>query len=209
MGTDSPSFPQRLLQALAGPIIVIAGLGGYLFVLKWRGPAVVTYTRTAWDDFIPFQPGWLYVYFAPYALTPVILGLMRRDTFLWFLKRALLIQAVSLLIFAVVPTQTVRPSLDGLEDGWTAQLYRDMIALDDPPANAAPSLHVSLTCLIALALLRDFPRWWPVIIGGVALVWLATLFTWQHHLMDVATGAMLGIMAGCVGRRPTASKLAG
>src|SRR5713101_7071243 len=103
MGTDSSPFRRRLLQALLGPVIITAGLAGYMFVLKWRGPAVVTYTRTSWDDLIPFQPGWLYVYFAPYALTPVILGLMRQQTFLWFLKRALLVQAVSLLVFAIVP----------------------------------------------------------------------------------------------------------
>ena len=73
----------------------------------------------------------------------------------------------------------------------TARLYRDMVEIDEPPANAAPSLHVSLTCLLAWALVRDYPRWWlPGFIGAV-LVWLATLFTRQHHVLDVVTGAAL------------------
>jgi membrane-associated phospholipid phosphatase len=135
----------------------------------------------------------MWVYLAPYPLAPVILGLMRRATFLWFIKRALLILAISLLVFAIVPTQTIRPSVDGLEDGWTARYYCQLVDVDDPPANAAPSLHVSLTCLLAVALLRDHRRWWPTVIGGVALVWIATLFTWQHHLIDVVTGAALGL----------------
>src|SRR5262249_26783443 len=79
-----------------------------------------------------------------------------------------------------------------LADGLTAQLYRNMVAIDEPPANAAPSLHVSLTCLLAWAFLRDFPRWWLLIWGAVLLVWLATLFTRQHHIIDVATGALSG-----------------
>jgi membrane-associated phospholipid phosphatase len=195
MEADSLSFRQRLVQALLGSLIITAGLGSYLAVLKWRGAAAVLDTQTAWDRLIPFQPGWLYVYLAPYAIAPVIFGLMRRGTFIWFLKRALLILAVSLLVFAVVPTQTVRPPVDDLDDGWTAKLYRAIVAIDQPPANAAPSLHVSLTCLLAIVLLRDFPRWRPVISGGLALVWLATLFTWQHHLIDVATGALLGLVA--------------
>jgi membrane-associated phospholipid phosphatase len=194
MEADSPSTRQRLVQALLGSFIILAGLGSYLAVLKWRGPSVVTVTKTAWDEFIPFQPAWLYVYVAPYPIAPVIFALMRRQTFVWFLKRALLILAVSLLIFAVVPTQTVRPPVDALDDGWTAKFYRGLVAVDDPPGNAAPSLHVSLTCLLAIALLRDWPRRWAVTIGGVLIVWLATLFTWQHHLIDVATGVLLGVL---------------
>jgi hypothetical protein len=194
---DIPSLRRRVLQALLGSIIILAGLGSYLGVLRWRGPAAVMYTQTAWDRAIPFHPAWLYVYVAPYAVAPVLLALMRPDTFIWFLKRALLILALSLLIFCIYPTQTVRPPVDALPDGWTATFYRALVAVDDPPANAAPSLHISLTCLLAVALLADFPRWWPLIVAGIGLVWLATLFTWQHHLIDVLTGVLLGL-AMCI-----------
>jgi membrane-associated phospholipid phosphatase len=69
-----------------------------------------------------------------------------------------------------------------------------MIEIDDPPANAAPSLHISLTCLLALALWKDFPRWWWATGLGVSLVWVATMGTRQHHLIDVATGAALAFL---------------
>src|SRR5437588_7690359 len=90
MGNDSPRFLRRLQQGLLGPLIIVAGLGSYLLVLKWRGPASVAYTQTGWDRLIPFQPARLYLYFAPYAVAPVILGLTRRETFAWYRKRALL-----------------------------------------------------------------------------------------------------------------------
>jgi len=201
MGSEKSPVRQRLLQALLGSLIIMAGLGAYLLVLRWRGPAAVVYTQTAWDRLIPFRPGWLYVYLAPYAVAPVALGLMRPNTFAWFLKRALLILAIALAVFVVIPTQTIRPSLEGLDDGWTVQFYQAMIAVDEPPANAAPSLHVSLTCLLAIALMGDFPRFSPVILAGMCLVWLATLYTWQHHLLDVATGALLGILLSLPFRR--------
>jgi membrane-associated phospholipid phosphatase len=70
-------------------------------------------------------------------------------------------------------------------------MYKNVIAIDDPPANAAPSLHVGLTCLLLLAMLRDYPRCWPLWVGFVSLVWLSTLVTRQHHLIDVATGILL------------------
>ena len=66
-----------------------------------------------------------------------------------------------------------------------------MIAIDGPAANAAPSLHVSLTCLLALAMIRDFPRWWPLWFAFVGAVWWSTLVTRQHHLVDVVTGTLL------------------
>ena len=69
-----------------------------------------------------------------------------------------------------------------------------MVEVDEPPANAAPSLHVSLTCLLAWALIRDYRGGWPIWFAFAAVVWAATLFTWQHHLIDVVTGALLATL---------------
>src|SRR4029077_6444000 len=102
----------------------------------------------------------------------------------------------SLAIFVVLPTRTVRPDTSYLGEGATADAYRNRIAADAPAANAAPSLHVSLTCLLAWALIRDFPHWWLVSCFGIVTVWLSTLFTYQHHLVDVFTGALLALLIG-------------
>ncbi len=166
----------------------------YYAVLKWRGPAATLTTQTEWDRHIPFWPVWIYVYLIVYPLGPPLLGIMRRATFVWYVRRGLLAVAVSVLVFAIVPTKTVRPSDDELDGGLTADHYRAMVGIDDPPANAAPSLHVSLSCLLAIALSRDFPRWWLVIILCAGLVCVATLFTRQHHLIDVAGGALLALV---------------
>jgi membrane-associated phospholipid phosphatase len=193
-GAEPWTLARGIRQTVLLAVIMVASLSLYLVVLKWRGPAGsdhVTYVQE-WDELIPFQPEWVWVYLIPYLLGPLCVALLSKDTFNWYVRRGLPLVAVTLLIFIIYPTQT-RPRVHTeLGDGLTAQLYRNMVAIDEPPANAAPSLHVSLTCLLAWAFLRDFPRWWPLTCGAVLLVWLATLFTRQHHIIDVATGALLG-----------------
>src|SRR5262249_22146119 len=78
--------------------------------------------------------------------------------------------------------------------GVTGWMYRSMVEIDDPPANAAPSLHVSLSCLLAWALAFDRPRWWAAALLGAILVWLSTLYTAQHHLIDDGSGYLLASM---------------
>jgi hypothetical protein len=63
------------------------------------------------------------------------------------------------------------------------------------PYNLAPSLHISLRSLVWITygahltgLLRKFTKVWFILIG------LSTLLVWQHHVIDVATGFMMGGM---------------
>jgi membrane-associated phospholipid phosphatase len=186
------TLARGIRQAVVIAAIMFSALGLYLIVLKWRGPFGrdhVTYIEQ-WDAGIPFEPAWVWAYLIPYLIGPLVVGTLSSATFTWFIRRGLLLIGITLAIFIVYPTQThQRPRVPGTDP--TARLYRDMVEIDEPPANAAPSLHVSLTCLLAWALVRDYPRWWlPGFIGAV-LVWLATLFTRQHHVLDVVTGAAL------------------
>jgi membrane-associated phospholipid phosphatase len=187
-------------QALILAGIMLASLAGYLSVewgvAWWRGPDVAINTQMAWDHSIPFWPGWVWVYLVPYLVGPVVVGLLSRETFAWYVRRGIPLVLTSLVIFAIVPTHTVRPDASHLGTGITADLYRNMISIDGPAGNAAPSLHVSLTGLLALALLKDFPRWRAVSIVGISVVWLSTLFTHQHHIVDVVTGAGMALLFG-------------
>jgi len=194
----SPNTRSRLargaVQALLLAAIMFASLGGYLLILKWRGPSAAILTWIPADDWLPFWPEWVWVYLIPYAIGPILAGMMSRSTFWWYIRSGLVTVVVTLVIFMLVPTHTdpdARTEVQKVATGLTAEVLANMTKIDDPPANAAPSLHVSLTCLLLLAMLRDFPRWWPVWVGFVGLVWLSTLVTRQHHLIDVATGALL------------------
>jgi|SRR5579884_1641421 len=189
-----PTIRVKIVQAVLLAVTMISSLGLYLAVEYWRGRSDPLVTQTAWDRQIPFWPGWVWVYLFPYVLAPFLAASMSWATLRWYLTRGTIVVLLSIAIFAMVPTRTVRPNIDQLGESATAQLYRNMVSIDGPAANAAPSLHVSLTALLAWALLRDYRQPWLVglICVSVVLVWLSTLFTWQHHLLDVGTGAALG-----------------
>jgi hypothetical protein len=178
-------------QATGLAVIMLCSLAGYLTVLKSRGHDAQFVTYTAWDDLFPYQPQWVWIYLFPYLVGPVVIGFLQPATFRWFVGRGLVVVGLTLLFFLLVPTQTAPRPQHHLGDGLTGRLYQWMIEIDEPPANAAPSLHVSLTCLLAFALIRDFRSFWPITVAAVLLVWVATLLTRQHHLVDVVSGAML------------------
>ena len=187
-----------LRQVIIVAIVMMSALGGYLLVLNWRGGDAVFITKVPLDDVIPFQPAWVWVYLIPYIIGPIVIGFLRRPTFSWYISRGIAVVLVTLLIFILVPTQTGKRPPHDPGTSITGQLYQNMIAIDEPPANAAPSLHVSLTFLLGLALLWDFPRWWWLSTIAVLLVWLATLFTRQHHLIDVGTGVLVAALVVAV-----------
>jgi membrane-associated phospholipid phosphatase len=199
--TSPPTEPDPLArgirQAMGLAALMCASLGGYLLILKWRGPAARLTTYTPLDDLIPFQPAWVWVYLIPYLVGPVLVGFLTPATFRWFISRSLTVVVLAQTIFIVLPTQTAERPQAALSDGLTARLYQEMIAIDEPPANAAPSLHVSLTFLLALAWSRDFRRWCWLALLAAMLVWLSTLLTRQHHLVDVVTGVMLATLVVC------------
>jgi membrane-associated phospholipid phosphatase len=192
---ERPTLARGVWQAVLLAIIMFSSLGGYLIILKWRGPAAGVTTRIDADDWLPLWPSWVWVYLIPYALGPIFIGILTPRTFWWYVRRGLTVVALTLVIFIAFPTQTDQASrlkvLEVAHSGFTHDVYRNMIEVDDPPANAAPSLHVSLTCLLALAMIRDFPRWWPLWFAFVGAVWWSTLVTRQHHLVDVITGTLL------------------
>jgi hypothetical protein len=187
-----PTILRGLFQALLLAVIMFTSLACYLFVLHWRGAAATITTWTPFDEQLPFWPSWIWVYLIPYAVGPILAGTMSPSTFWWYIRAGLVVVAVTLLIFVIFPTRidiTHRGQVAGT--GLTAEIYKSVTDIDDPPANAAPSLHVSLTCLLLLALLRDYPRCWPWWMGFISLVWLSTLVTRQHHLIDVGAGILL------------------
>jgi protein-tyrosine phosphatase len=147
-----------------------------------------------WEKYIPFFAWTIIPYWsinAFYALslfvndTPQDVGRLAR--------RYLTAQVVAVICFIAFPLQAifVRPETDGLPG-----FMFDVLGGFDKPFNQAPSLHIALLVIIWdhwRCRLKGFPRtvWhvWGVLIG------LSVLTTWQHHVIDIPTGALLGLFA--------------
>lgn len=147
-----------------------------------------------WEKHIPFIAWTIVPYWsinAFYALslffndTPQDVGRLAR--------RYLTAQVVAVACFIAFPLQAifVRPETYGLPG-----FMFDVLGGFDKPFNQAPSLHIALLVII-------WDHWRRRLKGLVCGVWhvwslligLSVLTTWQHHVIDIPTGALLGLFA--------------
>ena len=145
-----------------------------------------------WETRIPFVP----VLIIPYLSLDFFFAgstfLCRTRAELRTLARrivfAILISAVGFLLFPLRFAFS-RPEVTGVLSAIFAQL-----AAFDQPYNLVPSLHISLLAVIwpvyhrhTTGLLRSAISGWFVLVG------LSTLFTYQHHVIDVLSGALVAL----------------
>ena len=146
----------------------------------------------AWESAMPLWP-WSIV---PYWSIDLLYGLSfllpatRREMDRHAL-RLLTAQVICVACFLLWPLRFTfeRPELDGFF-GWMF----DVLMGFDKPFNQAPSLHIALLVVIWVMfarhtrglLLRGLLHGWMALIG------LSVLTTWQHHFIDVPTGALAG-----------------
>lgn len=158
-----------------------------------------------WERHIPFLP-WTIL---PYWSIDLLYGLSflccrnAREVDRHAL-RLLSAQLVAVACFLAFPLRFAfaRPASDGL----FGALF-DALTSFDQPYNQAPSLHIALLVLIWVQFARL--QWGPilrfVIHGWALLIGISVLTTWQHHFIDVPTGAALGLF--CLWLWPDAGPL--
>ncbi len=148
--------------------------------------------KTALDAYIPVWPIWV----IPYSLICIwwivayLWAAWRMDEHLYeaFFLASAIMQVSALMIFTFFPTYVPRTSL---MSGDVFSQWLNWIYVNDHAYNAFPSGHVYITTLIALFWSRWYPKWRWLWIGSVATIFLATLFTGQHHLPDPIGGIAL------------------
>ena len=151
--------------------------------------------ETAWDMAIPFLPWTIVIYigtFLYWAVTTVVVLRRDRDSGFRFLWAHCLSLLMALVFFLLLPTTNTRPTpgKDTLWDWGMGLLY----ALDTPD-NLFPSLHCELSwlCYLALKKTPGIPRWGKVsALVFTLLVFVSTLTTKQHILIDVVGGWVIG-----------------
>lgn len=147
----------------------------------------------AWERQLPFLP-WTIV---PYWSIDLLYGL----SFLCCRdaravdrhgQRLLAAQVIAVACFLAFPLRFAfaRPATDGL----AGAMFTALSAFDQP-YNQAPSLHIALLVLIWFQFAKlPLARPWRLLVHGWALlIGISVLTTWQHHFIDVPTGAALGL----------------
>lgn len=148
----------------------------------------------AWESSIPFW-AWTIV---PYWSIDLLYGfsllacLTRRELDTHAL-RLFSAQVLAVSCFLLWPLRFTfeRPEMDGVF-GWLFAV----LAGFDKPFNQAPSLHIALLVILWVCFdryARHFhPAWRWLLHGWFTLIGLSVLTTYQHHFIDLPTGALAG-----------------
>ncbi|MBC8057655.1 MAG: hypothetical protein H7Y61_13860 [Rhizobiales bacterium] len=164
----------------------------------------------AWERAIPFV-GWTIV---PYLSIIAFFALsffidadarsLRRHV-----VRLLLVLAVSVACYAAFPLRFTfaRPETDG-----AVGLLFDLLGACDLPYNRAPSLHIGVLSVLwarFVPCLQGWPR--ACLHAWFLLIAVSVLTTYQHHVLDVPAGALLGVLVIAItaGRGREASRRIG
>ena len=171
---------------------------GPFFFLSYGAATWITAQRAAvgsvvygWEARIPFIPWTIVPYWSIDVLYGISLFVCANARELdMHARRLLTAQIVAVTCFILMPLQFtfIRPESDGI-----AGFLFDSLAKFDKPFNQAPSLHIALLVILwdrYAAHLHGVPRW--LMHGWFALIGISVLTTWQHHFLDLPTGALLG-----------------
>lgn len=185
------------LRSWAEPLLFSAALS-LLFVLVYGGCNTLASRRTdlsacffAWELRIPFVPALIVPYMSIdlfFVASFLVCGdRIELRAHARRIAAAILIAGLAFLVFPLTAGYP-RPAVSG----WTSWLFGFLWSFDKPH-NLVPSLHVALASLLWPLYARHTrtPLRW-VVHGWFALIVVSPLFTWQHHVLDIATGAMLG-----------------
>ena len=144
----------------------------------------------AWERNIPFWAWTIVPYWSlnlMYAAAFFLCRDVREQN--RYVARLVSAQIVATTCFMLFPLHFgwPKPPTDGLW-GW---LFDSLVAFD-LPYNQAPSLHIALSIIVGAFYWTRFPKIRLPIFLWQSLIALSVLTTYQHHFIDVPTGALLG-----------------
>lgn len=176
--------------AFLGPVFYATyGLANWWASTRTHVPSMAF----AWERHVPFWPWTIFPYWtinAFYALSPFLASKRHQlDRHALRLLSATLI-ACSCFIAWPLHFSFGQPSVEG-----TPALLFNALRGFDQPYNQAPSLHIALA-VILWDWYRQFlhARWARLVLHLWTLAICASvLTTWQHHFIDIPSGALLGV----------------
>lgn len=145
------------------------------------------------DRMIPVVPMWTVIYFLTFLFWTVNYILISRSSYKMALRLVsadTVCKVIGFLFFVFLPCTVTRPDLDSL--GSQAFLLRFLYAIDEP-TTLFPSFHclIAWLCTRALYDCKNIKLWYKIFSTVFCvLVFLSTLFTKQHVIVDVVGGML-------------------
>lgn len=165
------------------------GLSNELASLRAQVPSVVF----DWERHVPFLAWTIIPYWSINVFYGLSLFLCRSEFELGrHARRLLTAQIIAVCCFVLFPLKAsfAKPETDGL-----AGFMFDALGSFDRPYNQWPSLHIALLVILWDLYRRLLPRWaLPILHAWSLLIGISVLTTFQHHAIDIPTGALLGLI---------------
>ena len=183
-----PAFKTSLLKlALIGALFYTSyGLSNHYAASLAYVPEVAF----AWERGIPFWAWTIVPYWSLNLMYAAAFFLCRNACEQnRYAARLVSAQIIATTCFMLFPLHFgwPKPPTDGLW-GW---LFDSLVAFD-LPYNQAPSLHIALSIIVGAFYWTRFPKIRLPIFLWQSLIALSVLTTYQHHFIDMPTGALLG-----------------
>ncbi len=160
----------------------------YVFPNVYSGFKPVFLRMTELDTQIPFVPWTFLVYLSDYILILTVIFLIgRKDQFYSFTRVSFLLLFICGIFFIFFPTTYPRPEYPVVENP-LIRFFMGLVGSLDTPKNCFPSMHVAVTGGAVFSL-RHLPRRLFIFyIFWAVAIFLSTLTTKQHYLVDVLGG---------------------
>lgn len=159
--------------------------------------------ESGYDKMIPFIPETLIIYFGCYlfwCVNYILIAKQDKKSVYQFFVGDFISRCVCLAFYLIYPTTNTRPDLAG--GGFWNQAMGFLYGIDSA-SNLFPSIHclVSWFCFIAIRGKKNIPLWYRTFSCIMAIaVFISTLTTKQHVLVDVAGGILLAELCFWIGK---------
>ncbi len=168
-----------------------------IYALLNHGPAVMN-LRTPLDAALPLVP----IFVIPYNslesviyFTLVAFLLFRTRLFQSACLALITAWLVSYAFYFFLQTEVIRPVLTGSDT--LTRMIRDVYASDNP-FNDFPSLHTSLSVILAIHWFRVDRRLGIAAAAWTSLIVASTLLIKQHYVADIVSGLLLAFGASWI-----------
>ena len=196
---ELPPLRIRVISAVLLAVFCLATYDACNYVASLRDPSRCL--AADWEFHLPRLTWTVVPYWSIDILIVVAPIIARRfDEWRTLLRRMVWAFTIACLVFLIYPCRCGYER--SIPDDWTSWLFQ-LLHHTDLPFNQAPSLHVCEAIIIGPILLARFRGMAAraIIVLWLTLGSLATMFTYQHHLVDVVSGAVLGFMVVRIIRR--------
>jgi membrane-associated phospholipid phosphatase len=186
--------------ALGLNFLLASAFAAYFWTVYWIGDSVAAnsverfHVAFAFERTIPFFPWAALIYLTVTPFLCIALFMFRTPVSLLPLFATLCTEVtIAGVIFCLFPVELSFPPQDVTGVASIPLRLARQIALT---YNCVPSLHVALALTAAWAYAAAGALRWRIFVWSwAAAIALSTLFTHQHHLLDLAAGALLSSFA--------------